>query len=95
MDKRDDSVLSYRLYCRNEYLLSYRHNGEKEEIMRRLITKDFAKRIQDERSVDTRNYRYILRGDGHVMQIALNKLSTTASLPESDWTDLGLISELI
>lgn len=63
--------------------------------MRRVITKDFAKRIQDERSVDTRNYRYIIRGDGHVLQIARKKLGTTAVLLDSEWADLGHITDLI
>ena len=46
------------------------------------MTKAFENRVNKEGSVDTKNYRYCLRGN-KIIRIELDKLDTTASL--ADW----------
>ncbi len=46
------------------------------------MTKAFENRVNKEGSVDTKNYRYCLRGN-KIVRIALDKLDTTAAL--TDW----------
>lgn len=51
------------------------------------------KEIMNKTVIDTRNYRYRLAADGHVLCIKRSWLGTTA--PIDGWKDLGLVTDLI